>query len=145
MLLISAGNALAPHPIFSGNVGLACSALLALVACIQILQGAKFLRQKEAALAGVMLVVFCVAQVVHYAFTMRAVQINRGFDFSASYLAAKLVSKTPTQSLYQLPLLADGRMDLTVAAPVASAWHAAAIRYHVPFSAPFIYRPSAQF
>lgn len=141
MLLISAGNALAPRPIFSGNVGLSCSALLAVLAGIQILRGVTFLRKKEAALSVLLLIVFCFTQLVQYMRTTGPPTPQGGFDFSAYYVAAKLVSKTPAQTLYQLPLFADGRMNLTVAAPISSAWHAAAIRYHVPFSAPFIYPP----
>ena len=111
------------------------------MAGLQILRGVKFLRQQEVALSVVLLVIFCMAQLTQFARTTVPPSPNLGFDFSAYYLAAKLVSESPSQSLYQLPLLADGRMNLNVAAPMSSAWHAAVIRYHVPSSAPFIYPP----
>jgi len=142
MFLISAGNALAPHPVFSGNVGLICSALLALIAGIQILHGVKFLRQnKEVTLSAVVLVVFCVAQLVQYVRTTALPSPNHGVDFSAYYLAGKVISETPAQSLYQLPRFADGRMNLNAPVPISSPWHAAAIRYHMPFAYPYIYPP----
>jgi hypothetical protein len=139
MFLISAGNTLVPRPIFSGNVGLICSALLALIAGIQLFRGVGFLQRKEASLSVVLLLVFCIAQLVQFGRAL-APPPNVGVDFSAYYLAAKVVSKTPTLSLYHIPLLADGRMNFG-AAPVSAAWDAAALRYHVPFSVPYIYPP----
>ncbi len=142
MFLISAGNALAPRPVFSGNAGLICSALLAVIAGIQILQGIKFLRQKkEVVLSAVLLVVFCIAQLVQHVRTMGPPSPNHGVDFSAYYLAGKLISETPAQSLYQLPRFADGRLNFNAPVPMSSPWHAAAIRYHMPFAYPYIYPP----
>jgi hypothetical protein len=141
MFLISAGNALTPHPIFSGKVGLISSALLAAMAGIQMRLGVKFRRRKEAALSAVLLIIFCTAQLLQYVRSISPPSPIRGVDFSAYYLAGKLISETPAQNLYQLPLFADGRMNLNVEASMSSAWHAAAIRYKVPFAAPFIYPP----
>lgn len=141
MLLLSAGNTLAPSPVISGNVGFLISVMLAATAALQLLWGVGFLRHKEATLARVLLIVFSTAQLEHWVVTAGPAPSNRGFDFSAYYLAAKVVSEIPAQSLYSLPLYADGRMNLNVPAPNSSDWHAAALRYHVPFSAPFIYPP----
>src|ERR1035437_7546152 len=70
MLLISAIKAFVPHPIFSGSLDLGLSALLAVIAGLQISQGVKFLRQKEAALSTVLLIVFCIAQLLQFARSM---------------------------------------------------------------------------
>lgn len=141
MLVVSAGNALARTPIFSGNTGFAFSVLLAAIAGIQLILGVKFLGRREVVLSAVLLIVFCAAQLVQRACMMGPPFPSRGVDFSAYYIAGKLVSERPSQSLYQLPYLADGRMDLNAEDPESSVWHADAVRYHVPFSAPFIYPP----
>lgn len=141
MLLVSAGNALARYPIFSGERGRVFSVLLAMIAGIQLLRGVKFLRRREVVLCAVLLPVFCTSQLVQLPGTMGPSSSNRGFDFSAYYIAGKLVSEGSTQSLYQLPLFADGRMNLNTEDPASSAWHADAVRYHVPFAAPFLYPP----
>jgi hypothetical protein len=106
-----------------------------------MLQGVKFLRQKETALSAVLLVVFCSAQLIQYARTTVTHSEPPGTDFSAYYIAGKLVSKTPAQSFYQLPLFADGRMNLLGAVPMSSPWQTAAVRYHLPVWAPYIYPP----
>ena len=139
--LISAGNALAPYPIFSANLGFVVSLLLAAIAAIQLLRGVKFLSQKEIVLAGALLIVFGTEQLGQWVRMLVPPSMYRGFDFSAYYLAAKVMSETPGQGLYYLPLYADGRMDLNVPAPMSSPWHTAALHYNVPFSAPFIYPP----
>ncbi len=141
MFLISAGNALAPRPIFSGTVGLIFSVLLAAMAGIQMLKGVRFLRQKEAALSVVLLIIFCSGQLIQFSRTTLAHPEPGGTDFSAYYIAAKLVSEIPGQSLYQLPLFADGRMNLLGSVPMHSPWQVAAVRYHVPVWAPYIYPP----
>jgi hypothetical protein len=141
MLLVSAGNALARYPIFSGERDRVFSVLLALFAGIQLLRGVKFLRRREVILCAVLLPAFCTSQLVQLPGTMGPSSSNRGFDFSAYYIAGKLVSERSTQSLYQLPLFADGRMNLNTENPASSAWRADAVRYHVPFAAPFLYPP----
>jgi hypothetical protein len=141
MLVVSAGNALARAPIFSGNRGFAFSVLLAAIAGVQLLLGIKFLGRREVVLSAILLMVFCMAQLVQFMRTTGPLSPNRGVDFSAYYIAAKLTSERSAQSLYQLPLFADGRMDLNTEDSVSSAWHGDAVRYHVPFAAPFIYPP----
>jgi len=141
MLLVSAGNALARYPILSGERGRIFSMLLATIAGVQLLRGVKFLGRREVVLCAVLLPVFCTSQLVQLPGTMGPSSSNRGFDFSAYYLAGKAISERPAQSLYQLPLFADGRMNLNTEDPASSAWHADAVRYHVPFAAPFLYPP----
>jgi len=141
LLIISAVNALAPSPIFSGNAGFLISLLLATFAWFHIARGVEFLSKKEAALALVLLVLFGSAQLGDRLAMMAPPPTNRNFDFSAYYLAAKVLSANRAQGLYDLPLYADGRMNLNVAASISSTWHSAASRYQVPFAAPFIYPP----
>jgi Glycosyltransferase family 87 len=141
MCFTSVSDALAPYPILSGKMGMIFNLLVAAIAGIQMLGRGTFLRHKEAGLATVLLMVFITAQLSQWARTMGPPSPNRGVDFSAYYLAARVVSERPAQSLYQLPLYADGRMDLNALAPLSSSWHTAALRYNVPFSAPYIYPP----
>jgi alpha-1,2-mannosyltransferase len=126
---------------FSGKVGFAFSVLLAVIAAMQLLPGVKFLNSRETALAPAMLALFGAEQVREWITTLGLPSLYGGFDFSAYYLAAKLVSRKPGQNLYDLPLYADGRMNLNASAPLHSAWQSAAIRFHVPFAAPYIYPP----
>jgi hypothetical protein len=140
-LFISAGNTLARRPIFSGSFGLSFSVLLVTIAGMQLLPGIKFLNRKETVLAAALLGVFSAEQVRQWVTTLALPPLYRGFDFSAYYLAAKVVSRTPRRNLYDLPFYADGRMNLNTSAPLASAWQTAALHYHVPFAAPFIYPP----
>jgi hypothetical protein len=141
LLLISAGNTVSYRPIFSGTLGFLLSVLLVTVAAMQLLQGVKFLSPKETVLARVLLCMFGVEQGMRLASTLELPSLYRGFDFSAYYLAAKAVSEAPGRTLYDLPLYADGRMNLNASAPFSSAWQTAAFHYHVPFAAPFIYPP----
>ena len=141
MCLTSVGDALAPYPIFSGKMGMSFNLLVAAIAGIQMLVRGTFLRHKEAGLATVLLMVFITAQLSQWARTMGPPPQNSGVDFSAYYLAARVLSDGSGQSLYQLPLYPDGRMDLNAQAPLSSSWHTAALRYNVPFSAPYIYPP----
>jgi Glycosyltransferase family 87 len=141
MLLVSAGNTLCYSPIFSGTRGLAFSGLLAATAGVQVLRGSGFLRRRETVLCGVMLIVFCLAQMVQFALAKGPPLVKRGVDFSAYYLAGKVISEKPAESIYQLPLFADGRLNLDTEVPDSSPWHAAAVRYHVPLDAPYIYPP----
>jgi hypothetical protein len=141
LFVISAGNTLAYHPIFSGSFGFLFSVLLVMIAATQFLQGITFLNRKEIVLAPVLLCLFGAEQARQLISAIGRPTVYRGFDFSAYYLAAKLVSRTPSQNLYDLPLYADGRMNLNTAAPLSSAWQTAAAHYHVPFAAPFIYPP----
>lgn len=140
LLLICAGNTLL-YRTFSGSFGFAFSVLLAVIAAMQLLPGVKFLNCRERALAPAMLALFGAEQVREWITSLGLPSLYSGFDFSAYYLAAKLVSRRPGQNLYDLPLYADGRMNLNASAPLHSAWQSAAIRFHVPFAAPFIYPP----
>jgi alpha-1,2-mannosyltransferase len=141
LLLISAGNTLCYRPIFSRSPGFLLSVLLVTLAAMQLLRGVKFLSAKETALAAALLGVFGAEQLMQWVSTLELPSLIRGFDFSAYYLAAKVVSGTPGRGLYYLPLFEDGRMNLNTQAPLSSAWHTAAFQYHVPFAAPFIYPP----
>jgi hypothetical protein len=67
--------------------------------------------------------------------------VSRGIDFSAYYIAGKLVAERPVPSLYVLPLLPDGRLNLNTEVEKTSPWYAAAARYDVPYASPFIYPP----
>jgi hypothetical protein len=62
-------------------------------------------------------------------------------DFSAYYLAGKVLDEAPGESIYDLPLFADGRLNLNVEDAPGTLWHAEAVRYGVPFAAPYIYPP----
>src|ERR1700676_3249689 len=79
MLLLSAGNTLAPSPVLSGNVGFIISVVLAAAAGLQLLRGVGFLRYKEATLARVLLIVFCTAQLEHWVVAAGPAPRNRGF------------------------------------------------------------------
>lgn len=140
MLLISAGNTLLYRP-FAGNLGFAFSLLLAVIAGLQLLPGVRFLNRKDAALAVALLTLFGAKQLSDWVTTLDLPSLYSGFDFSAYYLAAKVISGKPQQDLYALPLYADGRINLNASAALSSAWQTAAIRYHIPFAAPFIYPP----
>lgn len=115
--------------------------MLVTIAAAQLLRGVNFLNLKETVLAAALLCVFGANQMMQWVSTLEFPSLYRGFDFSAYYLAAKVLSGRPGQSLYDLPLYADGRMNLNAPAPFSSAWQAAAFHYHVPFAAPFIYPP----
>lgn len=141
MLAVAAAKALLPHPIFSGGADFALSVLLASLAALQISRPVRFLTQHQRLLAVALLVLFCVTQLLQFMVSLVPPSRVRSIDFSAYYIAAKVLSEKPPQSIYQLPLLADGRMNLNVETPLSSPWHAAAVRYHVPFSAPYIYPP----
>jgi len=142
MLLIAADNLLGYFSIHTGKWGLLASALLALAAGVQAMGGVRFLRRRDAGLAALMLVVFFAGQAMQ-TLRMGSGAQNRGVDFSAYYLAGKLVSQTPAESPYHPSLFADGRMNLnlTAAAAMDPDWQAASIRYHAPLSAPFLYPP----
>jgi hypothetical protein len=140
LLLISTGNTLL-YRSFCGNFAFVFSVLLAVIAGIQMLPGMRFLNCRETAIAPAMLALFVAQQVREWITTLALPPLYGGFDFSAYYLAAKLVSRKPGLNLYDLPLYADGRMNLTASAPLHSAWQSAAMRFHVPFAAPFIYPP----
>jgi hypothetical protein len=143
MLLVAAGNLLGYFSIHMGKSTLLASGLLAAAAGLQTMWGVSFLHRRDAGLAALMLVVFFVAQAMQCVRLMGPGAQNRGVDFSAYYLAGKLVSESPAQSVYHPSLFADGRMNLNLspAAPMDTAWQAASIRYHAPFSAPFLYLP----
>ncbi len=142
MLVIAAMKAVVTHPVFSGNVDFCVSALLAVGAGVQLLVGGRSSRKKNSVLSAVIILLFCNAQFLQFAFSKRPPSPYQGVDFSAYYLAGKVLSERPiSQSVYQLPRFADGRMNLNAETPSSSPWHADAIRYDVPFSAPYIYPP----
>jgi hypothetical protein len=141
MALISAASIFADHLRSYANLVLVVTVALASMAFASIAAGLRFLTKKESKLSSVVVIVFAVAQLVQWIHTMAPPSPYRGVDFSAYYLAAKVLSEMPNQSLYDLPLYQDGRMNLNVEAPPASNWHTAALRFHVPWSAPFIYPP----
>jgi hypothetical protein len=140
MLVVSAGNTLLYSAATPGRGGLIASGLLAAMAGVLLLRGGKTPR-REAALSWVLLVVFCMAQLVTFARGLAAPPVKRGVDFSAYYLAGKVISEKPAQSLYDLPMFADGRMNLNTEDADSSRWHAEAVRYGVPYWAPYIYPP----
>lgn len=138
LLVVSLHN-LTTTPVFAKWVVLA-SIALALVAALQAKNWSRVLGARGTALAWCVLAVFCFGQLLHFEI-VKSNAAKYGFDFSAYYLAGKVVQERPAQSLYDLPLLADGRMNLHTGDPAGSAWDAAARRYNVPYSAPFIYPP----
>ena len=87
------------------------------------------------------LALFCVAQAVHCITARPGAQRLHGVDFSAYYLAGSALQEKPPQSLYDLPMFADGRMDLNPEDAPGSRWYALAQRHDVPFAAPYIYPP----
>ena len=98
--------------------------------------------QREFGLARGVLALFCVAQAVH-CITRAAggAEELHGVDFSAYYLPGSALQEKPPQSLYDLPMFADGRMDLNTEDAPGSRWYALAQRHDVPFAAPYIYPP----
>lgn len=140
MLVIAAASTLLYSPRFPGW-GLLFSGVLAVVAGVQLLRGVEGLRRREVGLGWVVLVAFCVAQLVGFARASAPPSVKRGVDFSAYYLAGKVLDEAPGESIYDLPLFADGRLNLNVEDADSSAWHAAAKRFGVPFAAPYIYPP----
>ena len=141
MLVVAAGNMLLYSPRFSGKWGLGLSAVLAVVAGVQLLRVGERLGRRETGLGWVVLVVFCVGQLVVFARTSAPPSVKRGVDFSAYYLAGKVLDESPGESIYDLPLFADGRLNLNVEDPEGSWWYADAGRFRVPFAAPYIYPP----
>ena len=117
------------------------SVVLTLLAITQAITCRRAFRQRETALAWSVLAMFFVGQLVHLTIVQAPVPAKNGMDFSAYYLAGKVVEERPAQTLYDLPLLADGRMNLHTEDSVGSGWDAAARRYHVPYKSPFIYPP----
>ena len=141
MLLVAAVKTLAHTPILSGKADLTIGALVALFAAALMLRKSDLLSRRESALSIVLLVTFCTMQLLHFAISLKPPSPSRGVDFSAYYLAGKVVSENPAESLYVLPLLPDGRMNLNAETSASSPWSAAAVRYQVPFAAPYIYPP----
>lgn len=138
---IAVVNGLAPYPLLSGNPGLLYSFLLAACAAFQISVGVNFLSRQEHALAKVLLVCFCVAQLIHWISAKGPPSINRGLDFDAYAIAGRLVSENHAADIYKIPLYRDGRMQFIVPLPPTSEWQQIAFRYGIPFSVPFIYPP----
>ena len=142
MCLMAVFGAALPSPVFSGGLDFGISALLAIAACFQIMLQVSFLSRKKLALSAVLLLAFSSAQLMQLAHSKNPPSPYRAVDFSAYYLAGKVLSESPvTESIYQLPRFADGRMNLNVETPAASPWHADAVRFGVPLAAPYIYPP----
>jgi hypothetical protein len=141
MLGIAAVNTLSYVPLASGERWIAVSGLLALAAAVQLVRTRGLLPRTQVGLAGVVLVLFCAAQVVQLSRSNGPASVSRGIDFSAYYIAGKLVAERPVPSLYVLPLLPDGRLNLNTEVEKTSPWYAAAARYDVPYASPFIYPP----
>ncbi len=141
MLVIAAGNTLAHRPVLSGNVGFLASLLLACAAFLQLLWGVRGMSRKHTGLARVLLVCFVIAQAGHWLRSMKPPSPYRGFDFSAYYLAAKVLPETPAHDLYVLPLTPDGRASLNAESPATSILHAEAEREHLPWATPLLYPP----
>jgi len=146
LLVISAGNALFPYPVFSSNPGVIFSYSLAAVAGIQLMYGNQLRSQRHVGLGAVLLLTFGVAQFGWWLRTFvtlskDSLSAYRGADFSAYYLAAKILKTPSAEGLYTLPLYADGRMNFLVRAPVHSALTSAALEFHVPVAATYIYPP----
>jgi hypothetical protein len=140
ILVVAAGNTLLYSPAFSGKWGLLLSLALAVAAGVQLLREVERPR-REIGLGWLVLAVFCVGQLVVFARASAPPSVKRGVDFSAYYLAGKVLDESPGQSIYDLPLFADGRLNLNVENADSSRWHADAVRFGVPFSAPYIYPP----
>jgi alpha-1,2-mannosyltransferase len=141
MLVVAAGNTLLYSPRFSGRWGLAFSAALTAAAGVELLRRGDGLRRREVGMGWVVVVVFCVGQVVVFARASVPPSVKRGVDFSAYYLAGKVLDEAPGESIYDLPLFADGRLNLNVEDPPGTQWYADAARSGVPFAAPYIYPP----
>ena len=142
MFVLAAVKALVTRPVISGNWDFSLAAVFGLCSAIELLLGSKFLPRKQRILSAVFLLFFCNAQLVQFALSIRSPSPYQGVDFSAYYLAGKVLSEKPvTQSIYELPRFADGRMNLNGEAPASSTWYQDAVQYRVPFSAPYIYPP----
>jgi hypothetical protein len=141
MALIAAVNSLMPYPIFSGLYGLIFSVLLIALAAMQLAYGVSFRTRREVVLSGVLLVLFGMAQLGHFWRSIGPPTLERSLDFSAYYVAGKLVSENPPQSLYYLTLYPDGRMKIILPPPLRDTWQQIAFHHGVNFSVPFIYSP----
>lgn len=123
---------------FSGRFGLVVSLLLVTVASVQRTREQLYLSKRERALIPFVLIIFGFAQVIQ---SLSNPLANRGRDFGAYYVAAKLMAEIPPQSPYRIPLYSDGRMQFIVPVAPDSSWHAAESHYQVAASMPFIYPP----
>jgi hypothetical protein len=141
MLTIAVANTLLPYPIFSGSLGFIFSMTMAAIASVQLMTRARFLEKRVRLLAMVLLVLFGVAQVVFWIGGMGSEPPRRRFDFSAYYVAAKLISEKPIQSPYLGTIHDDGRIVLSNSGNIYPRWNDPAYRYQVPFAVPFIYPP----
>ena len=96
MLLISATKSSVPKPIFSGGSDFGFSMLLAFIGGFQVAQGIRFLTQKEKTISAALLILFCAAQFIQFALSMRP--------------------SSPVRII-------DGRMNLNAETAVSSPWH----------------------
>jgi hypothetical protein len=141
MLVISACNTLAFRPVFTGAMCLVFSLGLAAFAGMQAASRMSFLSKKESGLSFVALILFAVAQVVFWFGTFSVAPQPRGIDFSAYYVASKLISEKPVASPYDIPVYADGRMVFIGPDTKYPKPNSAAARYNAPYAIPFIYPP----
>jgi Glycosyltransferase family 87 len=140
MLVISASNAVLSYPVFTGNLAMIFSTGLAGIAGVQLLVGAKFLPRKNKLLAANLIILFWTAQMVYKAEMVGPAGV-RGFDFSAYYVAAHLLSERPIKSPYDNQLYPDGRLVLYNGKNITPRWGSPAYRYRVPYQVSFIYPP----
>jgi hypothetical protein len=133
MALIAAVNALASYSVFSGRYGLFFSILLAAVAAVQLALRGWALPREEFALAAIVLVLFGAGQA-----EQRLHTVPPRLDFSAYYVAGRLASEKPPESLYYHSVYPDGRID---PAAYADGWPRVTSQYGVSKAITFVYPP----
>lgn len=116
------------------------SVVLAVIALTQAKHWHSVLGERKTALAWCVFALYCFGQLGHFA-VVQTGTAKFGYDFSAYYLAGKVVQEEPRGSLYDAPLPKDASMVMHLDEGAASAWTAAAHRYNVPYATPFIYPP----
>ena len=141
LVAIALNSVLNPRPVISGPVDICIGLSFAFLACGYLILKDRFVFPRETVLSASIVFLFCVAQVLHFTQSLAPPSKLRGFDFSAYYIAAKVESERPLAGLYDLPLFADGRMNLNTGAPADSRWQLEADRDHIPYAAPYIYPP----
>ena len=128
-------------PGFGGRGMLLVGMGLFCAAAVELLRARTLLSRGERAFVLLVLVCFAGAQTVQRPWLRSPAAGWRGVDFSAYYIAAKALPAPLPGGLYQLPMYADGRVNLNAEAPPGSSWAVAAKRWGAPFAAPFIYPP----
>ncbi len=130
MALFAVIQGLAPHWVLSGRTGVVMGILLGAVAAMQLALGVAWLQRKEAALAGVVLVLFVVGlmgQRVH----LDPARI----DFSTYYVAGHAAGERPPGRLYEIATFPDGRVAL-LGTPVAGKAEFGGVSAAIPFIYP---------